>query len=174
MKALVSIRHLFMLMLVMSAAGLVSTACSNKDTAEKVAEKIENGETLSQGDYTCLIEYLGNFAEKAQPVQDKINNLPAGDAAAEQFSARLSDIKEEFPLVDKFNSVLGSAKPEEIGADNVALVDKYAGYEWFTAPSWAVEQTDPEAAGIELESPSSDTGGVVAGAVDEVKVKFTK
>lgn len=174
MKTLVSVRHLFMLMLVMAAAGLVSTACGNKDEAGRVAEKIEKGESLTQGDYSCVIEYLGKFAEKAQPVQDEINNLPAGDAAAEKFSARLAEIRKEYPLVDTFNSVLERTTPEEVGADNVALVDKYAGYEWFTAPSWAVEQTDPGVGGIELEAPSGDTGNVVAGAVDEVKVKFGK
>jgi hypothetical protein len=32
-------------------------------------------------------------------------------------------------------------------------------------------QTDPEAAGLEVQTPDSDTTGVVAGAVDELKIK---
>lgn len=149
----------------------VGFAACNKEEANKVAEKIEKGEALNQGDYTCVIEYLGNFAKAAQPIQDKINNLSATAPEASELQQQLDKLRADNPHIDLFNNVLGKASQAELGAENVALVDKYAGYEWFTSPNWAEITTNPAAAGMVVETPDSDTSGVVAGAVDELQVK---
>ena len=146
-------------------------SCSGKDDAAKVAEKIQVGDNLTPEEYTVVINYLGKFAETAQPIQDNINNLSATDPAAETYQQQLDALKKENPYLDLFKTTLEKASQSEVGADNVALVDKYAGYEWFTAPDWATIQTDPEAAGIEMESPAQDTSAVVAGGVVDVEVK---
>lgn len=159
------------LFLCFAVAMIAFAACSNKEEAAKVAEKVESGATLDQGDYAVIVKYLGDFAEKAQPIQDQINNLPYGDPKAEEYSAQLNDLKKANPLVDLFSGVLKRSTATEVGADNVAAVDKLAGYEWFDAPAWATSNMDPAIGGIELESPSTDTDGVVAGAVDQLKVK---
>ena len=159
------------IMLVMIVAGFLAVACSNKEESAKVADKIEKGETLTQGDYTTIIEYLGKYAEAAQPIQDKINNLPAEDPKVEPLQKELDALKSDNKYVAIFTETLGKASQSELGAENVALVDKFSGYEWFTSPDWAEESTLPGVGGIELESPASDTAGVVAGAVDEIKVK---
>lgn len=166
MKALKSLK----LLLIALLAGVMTTACSSSNEAENVNAKIEKGETLTAADYTVIIEYMGQFAEKAQPIQDNINNLPAEDPKAVPYQDQLSKLKEEYPLLDSFKTVLVKATEAEVGADNVALVNKYAGYEWFTSPDWATINTDPEAAGIEVAMPDNDSNGVVAGAVDEEKV----
>lgn len=153
------------------AALFMMTACSNADEAAAVAKKIQAGETLTAAEYTTVIDYLGNFAEKAQPIQDEINNLPYGDPKAAAFQKQLDELKEKNTYLELFNSTLAKAPQAQLGADNVALVNKFAGYEWFTAPDWATIQTNPEAAGLEMEAPSNDTNGVVAGAVDELTVK---
>ncbi len=166
MKMLKTLKVLLLAMLV----GVAATACNSASEADAVAKKIEQGETLSQSDYTVIIDYLGSFAEKAQPIQDNINNLPAEDPKAQPFVEQFDKLKSSYPLLAKFTSVLDKASAEEVGQDNVALVDKYAGYEWFTSPSWATINTDPGIGGIEMQSPSNDTNGVLAGAVDEEKV----
>ncbi len=153
------------------AAVIMFASCSKADQASEVARKIEAGDTLTQAEYTTVIDYLGDFAQKAQPIQDKINNLPYGDPQATDLQKELSALKEKNGYFDLFKSVLESAPQSSLGADNVALVNKYAGYEWFASPSWATIQTDPEAAGLEVQTPDSDTTGVVAGAVDELKIK---
>lgn len=153
------------------AAIFVMTSCSGADQAADVAKKIQAGDTLTQEDYKVVIDYLGGFAEKAQPIQDQINNLPYGDPKATGLQQQLDKLKESNNYLDLFKSTLAKAPQAVLGADNVALVNKYAGYEWFTAPDWATIATDPEAAGIEMESPSNDSSAVVAGAVDEVKVQ---
>ncbi|MDE6271872.1 MAG: hypothetical protein K2M31_02565 [Muribaculaceae bacterium] len=167
MKALKNLKVLLLAMFV----GVVATACSMASEAEKVNEKIEKGETLTAADYTTIIDYMGKFAEKAQPIQDQINNLPAEDPKAVPFQDQLTKLKDEYPLLDSFKTVLDKASAEQVGADNVALVDKYAGYEWFSSPAWATINTDPEAAGLELQAPTNDTNGVIAGAVDAVQVE---
>ncbi|MDE6811387.1 MAG: hypothetical protein K2J15_03460, partial [Muribaculaceae bacterium] len=152
--------------------GVVATACNSASEADAVAKKIEQGAALSQSDYTVIIDYMGKFAEKAQPIQDNINNLPADDPKAQPFIEQFDKLKESYPLLDQFKSVLDKASAEQVGTENVNLVDKYAGYEWFTSPSWATINTDPGIGGIEMESPSNDSNGVVAGAVDEEKIEM--
>lgn len=90
---------------------------------------------------------------------------------AAELQQQLDELKTKNTYLDLFRSTLSRAPQAQIGADNVALVNKYAGYEWFSAPDWATVITDPANAGVELETPASDTTGVVAGAVDELKVK---
>lgn len=171
MKTFMKIKKVMLFVMAVIAVGAIATSCSGDGEAGKVATKLENGETLSHGDYTCMIEYLGKFAEKAQPIQDQINNLPAGDKSAEKYQEQLAALKDKYPLIEAFTSALDRATPEQVGSQNVALVDKYTGYEWFTAPAWAQENFDPAIGGIELQSPN-DSNGVVAGAVDQEKVKL--
>ncbi len=167
MKTLKSIMIAFVAILGMC----LMTSCSKNAEASKVADKIESGAQLEQADYTVIIEYLGKYAEAVQPIQDNINNLPATDPKVADYEKEFDEVKSQYKYLEVFNAALEKASQSEVGADNVALVDKYAGYEWFNAPSWATIETDPEAAGIELEAPESDTTGVVAGAVDELQVK---
>ncbi len=165
MKKILGIIAMAVVALVMAAS------CGSSDRAAEVARKIQSGDTLTQSEYTTVIDYLGHFAEKAQPLQDQINNLPYGDAKAAELQQQLDELKTKNTYLDLFRSTLSCAPQAQIGADNVALVNKYAGYEWFSAPDWATVITDPANAGVELETPASDTTGVVAGAVDELKVK---
>lgn len=167
MKTLKTLKVLLLTILV----GVMAAACSNYAEADKVAEKINNGEALTSADYTVMIKYMGNFAQEAQPIQDEINNLPAEDPQVTPIQDKLTALKDKFPLLDRFKGALDKATADEVGQENVALVNEYAGYEWFSAPAWATINTDPEAAGIELQTPASDTGNVIAGAVDEVEVK---
>ena len=153
------------------AAVFVMASCNQADQAAEVAKKIQDGATLTQSEYKTVIEYLGKFAETAQPIQDQINNLPYGDPKAATFQKQLDELKEKNAYLDLFNSELAKVPQATLGADNVALVNKFAGYEWFTAPDWATIQTDPQAAGLVEEMPTVDTSGVVAAGVDEMTVK---
>lgn len=147
-------------------------ACSNKEEAVKVADKIEQGDALTQGDYTTIIEYMGKFAEEAQPIQNRINDMSADNPEAARLTARIDSMRNANPYLDTFTTTLCKADQKELGGDNVALVNKYAGYEWFTSPDWAIVTEDPGVAGMVVETPEagSDTG-VVAGAVDEETVR---
>lgn len=161
----------FRLFLIALAAIFITAACSRADQAADVAKKIQVGDTLTEAEYTTVIDYLGRFAEKAQPIQDQINNLPYGDAKATALQQQLDEMKSKNTYLELFQSTLSRTSQAQLGADNVALVNKYAGYEWFTAPDWATITTDPEAAGLEMTTPTSDSTGVVAAPQEELKVE---
>ncbi|MDE6295607.1 MAG: hypothetical protein K2M03_06035 [Muribaculaceae bacterium] len=148
------------------------SACSNQEEAASVAKKIESGEVLNQGDYTVIIKYLGSFAEKAQPIQNKINNMSSENPEAVQLADEIDKMRESNKYLELFTNTLKKATEAEVGADNVNLVNNYAGYEWFTSPDWATINADPGVAGMVVETPDAgqDTG-VVAGAVDEETVR---
>lgn len=171
MKTLTKIKKMLLLLMAIIAVGAITTSCNSDGEAKKVAEKIEKGEALTHGDYTCLIEYMGRFAEEAAPIQNSINNLPSGDAGVTKYQEQLSALKDKYPLLESFTNALDRTTPEEVGSDNVALVDKYSGYEWFTSPSWATENFDPAIGGLEMQTPA-DSSGVVAAPVEEAKVKI--
>lgn len=159
------------LLLVAVAALFIATSCSRADRAADVAKKIEAGDSLTHAEYTTMIDYLGHFAEKAQPIQDQINNLPYGDSKATALQKQLDEMKSQNTYLELFQSTLSRAPQAQLGSENVALVNKYAGYEWFTAPDWAMISTNSEAAGLEMAVPSADSTGVVAAPVEELKVE---
>ena len=151
-------------MLIMAGA----SACSNKDEAARVAEKIEKGDPLTQGDYTAMIKYVGDFATKAQPVQNRINNMSADNPEASRLTAQIDSMRNTLPYLELFTGTICKASQSEIGKDNVDLVNKYAPLEWFTSPDWATVSELPGVAGeiVETPAPGQDTA-VVAGAVDQ-------
>lgn len=138
------------------------TSCSKERRAEDVAEKITQGASLTQGDYTAMIEYLGDYATKAQVYQDTINDLPVNDPAVAEATEKLSNLTAEYKYLSLFNTTLSSTTPAEVGKDNVALVNKYASLIWFTAPSWAEINNAPgDTAGDVVDMPD-DSGTVIA------------
>lgn len=158
-------------LMAMIMVGLVQ-ACGNKEESAKVAEKIEKGESLSQGDYTVMIKYLGDFAEKVQPIQNQINDMSADNPEAAALTSKIDSLRSSLSYLSLFTDYVVKSSQKAIGEDNVAMVNKYAPLEWFTAPDWATVTADPGVAGMVLQTPDStgDTA-VVAGAVDELTVR---
>ena len=160
-------------LLMIGLIGLIMASCSSSEEAKRVNDRITDGETLTQEDYSVIIDYLGNFAEKAQPLQDAIDNLPADSEEAEAKTGELADLRLKYPYYDVFNRVLSRSTKAEVGEDNVAKTDAYAKYFWFTAPDWASVETDPEVAGLieEMPSPDSTLSDEVVAQGDGVAVK---
>ncbi|MDE7380717.1 MAG: hypothetical protein K2N03_01140 [Muribaculaceae bacterium] len=156
---------IFMMLLL----SLAVVSCGSKESTEKVAQKIASGQTLDRSDYTTIIKYLGDFAEKAQPIQDKINNA---DSATPALDSEMAKLHSQYSLTGVFNTALENSNAEAVGEENVKLLEKYAPLEWFTAPSWLTAYPDAGVAGEIVETPpAGDSNGVVAGAVDDVKVE---
>lgn len=156
--------------LLLAAVAVVLAACGGNGAADQLAKKIASGESLTQSDYTEMINYCGDFASKAQVIQDKIDNLPTDSPEVTVLNTELDNLKTKFPLVNEFFGAIAKATPEQIGEDNVKKIDDLGTLTWFDAPSWATLTTDPEAAGFIEEMPSSDTTGVVAAPELEEKV----
>lgn len=145
-------------------AAVVMTSCGGAGTNaedKSIENKIENGEDLTADDYSHMINYVGEFAQKAQPLVSENS-----DAATEQ----LAQLREEYPYLDAFRECLKTTPVDKLNDSNLAEVAKYAGLIEFSAPIGYTLTTNPEAAGLEVATPDS-ANGVVAGAVDTVKIK---
>lgn len=149
-------------MAILAAFGLNSCGGAGTKAEDKaIAEKIENGEDLTSDDYSHLINYVGEFAQKAQPYV-----VEGGDSANEE----LATLRDEYPYLDTFRECLKVTPVDKLSDSNLSEVGKYAGLIEFSVPIGYALTTDPEAAGLEVAVPDS-ANGVIAGAVDTVTVK---
>lgn len=159
----------------MMAVCLIFTACAGAGDADSVAKKIDAGEKLTESDYSTIIDYCGNFAKEAQNLQNRIDGLPDSSNAVTVDETKLADLKQKFPLLEKFNVALMASTPEEVGADNVKKVNDLAQYIWFSAPEWATIQTDPNVDGFIEQTPAAGAdSGVIAGGDGEVVTEKVK
>ena len=152
---------LFCMMAIIAA--ITITSCGNTaDDAAKIAEKIQNNETLEASDYTAMIKYVGAYAEKLQDAA--VNGTDA------QLNEEVTQLNAEYPYAELFRSCIAKTPITQFSDEDMKLIEKYAGYVEFTAPDGTQIQTDPNAAGLEEATPDT-LNGVDAGAVDTVKVE---
>ena len=147
---------------------LVFTSCQATDEKEDkaLANKIEAGETLDASDYDLMIEYVGQYAEKAQKYVDmQINGTDSQEA-----TEGMATLGEEYPYVETFRNCLKATPVDKLSAENLEKVAKYAGYVEFSAPEgYTIQTAGPENAGLEEAVPQEENG-VIAGAVDTTTV----
>lgn len=161
--------HILITLALMAVFGLMS--CGHKTEIEKkadsVAEKIDKGEPLTELDYNVMIQYVGDFAQKAQPFDDSIINEKGIDDAQRQ----LDSLKEKYPLVDKFRNSIHDALVADLGPDNVTLINHFGHYIEFTIPAgMSVGSGDFGVGGMEVATPpAGDSNGVIAGGIDTVE-----
>lgn len=155
-----------LLVAILSIIGM--TACNNTSEMEKkasqVAEKIDKGEPLSETDYNVMIQYVGDFAEKAQPIDDSIINDVNSEAAQKQ----LDSLKQHYPLIEKFRTSIHNARVSDLGPENVTLINHYGTLLEFTLPAGMSIEPVAGVAGMEVDTPDS-SNGVIAGGVDTVE-----
>lgn len=138
-------------------------ACGpTKSEEDKVAEKIDAGQTLTEKDYTVVVDYLVKYAQEAQKYQDVVDNQPSGSAEAQEATDKLAALTSSYSLLDPFNKALEASTVEQVGPDNVSKVNQNASLTYFTAPSWAIIDQDPNVAGFIEQMPASDSTGVIS------------
>lgn len=147
---------------VLALMGLGACQQTEERACQDVANKIESNEVLTNDDYTRMIEYVGEYAQKAQ---EAVVNDPSGE-----MQGVLETLQKEYPLVDTFRECIKNTPMDKFDENNLALLQKYAGLTEFTAPEGMTMQTDPQAAGLEVATPDT-ANGVIVGAVDEAKVE---
>ena len=150
-------------MAILAAFGLNSCGGGRGTEAQDqaIADKIENGEDLTSEDYSRMINYVGEFAQKAQPYVVETNANASED---------LATLRDEYPYLDTFRECLETTPVDRLSDSNLEEVGKYAGFIEFSAPIGYTLTTNAEAAGIEMGVPDS-ANGVVAGAIDTVTIK---
>lgn len=144
------------------AVCLLMAACGNSGDVSKVASKIKADEQLTQADYTVMIDYCGKYAQEAQKIQDQINNLPADSEESEKLNDEMAALTDKFPYTTEFFEKITTCTQEEIGPDNVALINGFAPLMWFSSPEWANIGGDVNVAGFIEDMPSTDTTGVIS------------
>lgn len=157
----------------LGVVALVMAACSGGAGAQALSDKIAKGDVLTQADYTTLIDYCGDFAKKAQVIQDKIDNLDSNNPAVEGLQSQLDGLKEKFPLLKEFQKVLKNSTPEEVGSENVKKIDELSSLIWFDAPDWA-QTVAPGKVGaglIEDVAPAEADSSIIAAPALEEKTK---
>lgn len=156
-----------------AALAVVAVSCAGSRDKE-INDKIAAGEQLTPDEWTVVIDYLGHYAEEAQPLQDAIDNESAQTADANGKNAgKLADLTAKYQYLDSFTGALTAATEAEIGADNVRAVNKYSQYPAFPAPAWATVNTNPNVEGMieQMPSDSSKVADTVVAQGDGEMVK---
>lgn len=150
---------------------VMMASCGGKGVdPQVVAQKIENGETLTHEDYASMIDYCGDYAVKAQKYFDIINAEP-NDSTSEAIKAsdELAGMYADAKYLDMFRTALTDADEQRLGAANSKKIAEYAKYEAF--PIADISDTtmlNPDIVGDIEQMPAEDTAGVIATGDGEV------
>lgn len=156
---------------------MMVVACGSKvPTPEQVAQKIDNKETLSESDYTSMIDYCGEYAEKAQSLFDVINAQPNDSTeAAVKATSDMAALYAKYPYLDMFRTALANTDVTALGKDNEKKVNEYAKYQAFPLPGGeGADLQNPDVVGMIEQTPATDTTGVIAsgdGEAVDINVK---
>lgn len=151
-------------------ACFMMVGCGGSDDASKVASKIQNGEQLTEKDYTVMVDYCGKYAEEAQKLQDQINILTPTSEQAGKLTDKIAALTDKYSYVNEFFGKISTSTPEEVGTANADKINRLAPLTWFSAPDWADVTSDSDVVGDIVEMPAEDTAGVIAaGDGEEVK-----
>lgn len=153
---------------------LSMAACGNNlPSPEEVANRINTGESLSEKDYSQMIEYCGVYSEKAQKYFDIINAQP-NDSTAETIKAtdQLAALYGEYTYIDLFRGRLEQTELSQLGAENEKKVNGYAKYEAFPLPIGAGEALEnPDVVGMIEQTPEDSSAVIATGAGEAVDVQ---
>lgn len=140
-------------------------ACTNSNTTPaEVAAKIDSHETLSEGDYSVMIDYCGEYARSAQQYFDIINEQPTDSTAEYSRAAQaLATLKANSPYLDMFRTAIYAASDKQIGEKNIKKVQEYQKYEAFPLPEGSgPDLAIPDEVGVIEDMPDTDTTGVIS------------
>lgn len=151
------------------ALAVLMTSCGSKaPTPEEVNAKIEAGERLSQADYTAILEYVGEYANKAEGFYDTINVVNDSTEAYAKAVNELSALYAKYPYLSTFRECLQNADAATFDNKNIELVNKYKNDEGFPLPvGEGASMLNPDVQGMIEDMPNSDSGKVIATGVGE-------
>lgn len=148
----------------------VMASCGSKiPSAQQVASKIDNGQQLSQEDYTAMIDYVGEYANKAQGYFNTINSQP-NDSTAEYTKAadEMAALYQKYPYLDTFRKCLASADMSQFDTANQELINQYVNDESFPLPvGEGAALMNPQVQGDIEQMPNNDSTGVIATGAGE-------
>lgn len=148
---------------------IILASCSGKEDYKTVAEKIASGATLDQKDYSTMIDYCADYAEKAQPYFDIINSNDETNKEYIDASGSLAEMASKAIYLDTFRQALFAANADELGEANVKRMDELSKYEAFPIADVSNQgMLNPDVVGDIEDMPATDTGNVIATGDGEV------
>ncbi|MDE6408983.1 MAG: hypothetical protein K2K81_01880 [Muribaculaceae bacterium] len=157
----------FMMMAVMC---LIMASCGSKNDPKAVADKIAAGEPLTEADYSAMIDYCADYAQKAQPYFNILNS--GVDTTSKEYADatnELATMATDAVYLDAFRNALFSANAQQLGEKNVKKMEEFSSLEAF--PISDISNTgmmNPNVVGDIEEMPASDTSNVIATGDGEV------
>lgn len=143
---------------------MIASCGAKKPSAEEVNAKIEAGDQLSQADYNTMIEYVGDYATKAQELFNTINAQP-NDSTADYVKAAndMAELYGKYPYLNTFRSCLANADASQFDNKNLELINKYCNDQAFPLPvGEGAAMLNPQVQGMIEDMPNTDTGNVIA------------
>ena len=159
-----------MTFMMMAVVCLIMASCGSKTDPKAVADKIAAGEALTEADYTTMIDYCANYAEKAQPYFDVLNSGAATDSKEyADATNQLATMASEAVYLDIFRSAITAADAAQLGENNVKRVDELSKYEAFPIADVSDSgMLNPDVVGDIVDMPSNDSSNVIATGDGEV------
>lgn len=151
-------------MAVMLVAVMAACGSPKIPSAEDVAAKIDKGEALTQTDYTAMIDYVGEYASKAQEYFNTINAQP-NDSTADYIKAanEMAELYQKYSYLDMFRTCLRNADMSQFDTANQELINKYANDESFPLPAGeGVALENPKVQGMIQDMPNTDSTPVIS------------
>lgn len=149
----------------------IMSACSGSSNPEAVASKIEKGQALTEADYNTMIDYCGDYAEKAQKYFDIINAEPNDSTeAAINATNELANMYSSAKYLDVFRKAIFSADSKELGEKNEEKVNEFAKYEAFPIPGVSDStMINPDVIGDIVDMPADSSTVIADGDGELVK-----
>lgn len=142
----------------------VASCGSKVPSADDVAAKISEGQELTQADYTAIIDYVGEYAGKAQEYFNIINAQP-NDSTAEYIKASddMAALYAKYPHLSAFRNALYNADMSQFDTANQELINKYANDPAFPLPAGEGDAIEnPQVQGMIQDMPSTDSTPVIS------------
>ena len=122
MKKLIS--SLFAFAVIFSMTVLAS--CGGAPNVSKIIEKHDNGEALTEADYSALIDYANAAMDEVIPILKELTEATEkGDFdAVKDFDKKAEDLDAKYPDMSKVVTIIDSASSEDLGESNAAKAQK--------------------------------------------------
>ncbi|MBD5237878.1 MAG: hypothetical protein HDS62_10235 [Bacteroidales bacterium] len=160
-----------MTIMMVAILGIVMASCTGKSaSAEDVAAKVTSGQTLSEADYTVMIDYCIDYAKKAQPYFNVLNSGDATDSKAYTNAVNeLANMASSAVYLDTFRKALDNADAAQLGEKNVQRLAEFANLEAMPIADISdSSMLNPDVVGDVVDMPSSDSSKVIATGAGEV------
>ena len=159
-----------MTFMMMAVLCLIMASCGSKDDAKAVSEKIAAGETLTEADYSTMIDYCATYAQKAQPYFNIINS--GADTTSKEYAdaaSELAQMASDAVYLDTFRNALFAASAKQLGEKNVKKMEEFSNLEAMPISDITNRgMMNPDVVGDIEEMPASDTSNVIATGDGEV------